>query len=100
MRVVCAAPDASSLSALKRAAVGAEWELAPGATSLADTLAQLEDHHAQVLVVQGVPGLVAEARRRHPGLRIIVVGSPGGDGDAAVVVSSPDGVRDAILGAP
>src|SRR5947199_250792 len=52
MLVVCASPDRGSLSDLKRAAVGAAWELAPGATTVEDALGQLKDPHAQVLVVQ------------------------------------------------
>jgi hypothetical protein len=100
LQVVCAAPDGYSLTALKHAAVGAEWELAPGATSAEEALDQLEGHHALVLVVQEpVPGLVPEARRRFRALRIVRVGHAGG-GDADVDVDSLEGVRAAILGAP
>ena len=98
--MVCAAPDRQSLIALKRAAVGAEWELAPGATSAREALAQLEDHHALVLVVhEPVLGLVSEARIRFPGLRIVRVGEAR-EPFADVVVDSLDGVRAAILGVP
>ena len=34
LQVVCAAPDRDALNALKRAAVGAEWELSPGAVAV------------------------------------------------------------------
>jgi hypothetical protein len=96
--VVCAAPDRDSLQALKRAAVGAEWGLSSGATSVDEALAQLEDHHALVLVVHvPVPGLVGEARKRFPALRIVCVGAPGEDG-ADVVVRSLDEVRPAVMG--
>ena len=101
MVVVCASPDRGSLSDLKRAAVGAAWELAPGATTAEDALAQLEDHHAQVLVVQGpLPGLVAEARKRHPAVRVIVVGRNDGEEDPDVIVDSLEAVRDAIPDRP
>ena len=97
--VVCAAPDRETLAALKRAAVGAEWELSPGATSAA-ALDQLDDHHAMVLVVrEPVPGLVAEARRRFVSLRVVCVGRPR-EGEADVVVDSLAEVRAAVWTRP
>ena len=98
LQVVCAAPDRDALNALKRAAVGAEWELSPGAVAVSDALEQLEDHHALVLVVQEpVSGLVAEARKRFPDLRIVCVGDPEA-GAADVVVRDLGAVRDVVVG--
>ena len=100
LQVVCAAPDRESLSALKRAAVGAEWELSQGATSAPDALDQLEDHHAKVLVVrEPVPGLVAEARRRFASIRVVCVGRPQ-EGEADVVVDSLAEVRAVVWSRP
>jgi hypothetical protein len=96
--VVCAAPDRIALQALKRAAVGAAWELSDGATSADDALQQLQDHHALALVVQEpVPGLVERAREEFPGLRIVAIAGEPVEG-ASTVVGSLEAIRGAILG--
>jgi sugar/nucleoside kinase (ribokinase family) len=101
LKVVCLARDRESLLALKRAAVGSEWELTPGATSLGDAMEQLREFQAHVLVVHGVDGdVVARVRQAHPGVRIVLVASATGAGDAdplTVSVQSVEGVRRAIL---
>ena len=94
---MCAAPDPPALQALKRASVGAEWELSAGATSAEEALRQLEDHHAFALVVtEPVPGLVRRARERFPDLRIVGFQEALSEG-ADRVVDSPEGIRAALL---
>jgi hypothetical protein len=97
--VVCLAPDEESLRALKRAAVAPDWELAPGATTTTEAVAQIEERRAHVLVAMGpVDEAVRAVRERWPGLRVVVVGGDGGG--ATVAVASLDGVRDAVRGLP
>ena len=98
VKVLCVAPDRETLVALKLAAVGAEWELMPGATDREAALAQLESESPHVLVVWGdLPGLLAAVRERVPAMRIITgEESP----EATVVVSTMDEVRPAITGLP
>jgi hypothetical protein len=97
--VVCVAPDRESLAELKRAAVGPEWELAPGATTAEDAVAQIEDRRGHILVVAGPAGeVVGRARERWPWLRIVVVGDD--VAGATVVVATLTEVRDAVKGLP
>jgi hypothetical protein len=42
VKVLCVATDDAALRALKRASVGAGWELAPGATDLRSALDQID----------------------------------------------------------
>jgi hypothetical protein len=120
IRVLCVAGDAGRLAELKRASVGAGWELAPGATSQEDALAELDGARAHILVVDGdFPGLPSAALQRFPGLRVIMVdgvsavadeqpraksGSGSGSGSGAqesdFVRVSLGQVREAILGLP
>ena len=96
--VLCVAADAESLDALKHAAVGAEWELAPGATTAEEALRQLDDTQAHVLVVAGEhAALVRAARERYPGLRIVADTDVS---EANVVVASLGDVREAIRRLP
>lgn len=96
--VVCVAPDRASLLALKRAAVGTEWELAEGATSAEEALAQIEDGRAHVLVTLGpFRDLVLRARASCPWIRVVAVGPMP---EADVAVPSLEEVRGAILGTP
>jgi hypothetical protein len=98
LKVLCVAADQASLRELRHAAVGATWELAPGALTEDDALAQLTDGRAHVMVVFGdFAGLSARAREAYPGLRIVA------DRDAPEVnevVSSLEEVRPAIAGLP
>jgi hypothetical protein len=98
LKVLCAAPDRERLAALKRAAVGADWELTAGATDEAGALEQLEAEHPHVAVVTGgLEGFVRLARKRHPFLRIVTdYASP----DATVVVAGLEEVRAAVKGLP
>ncbi len=96
--VLCVASDQQALTDVKRAAVSAEWELAPGATTEADALAQLETEQPHVLVVFGeFEGLVSRARESRPYLRIVCDRDMPG---ATVVVGSPGEIRDAVKGLP
>ena len=99
--VVCVAPDRESLIELKRATVATEWELTPGATSISDAVAQIEDRSAHVLVVAGVfaADVVAAVRERWPWMWVVVVAGEPVEG-ATVVVASLDEVRDAVKGLP
>jgi hypothetical protein len=70
--VLCVAVDDPSLAALKRASVGAGWELAPGATDIRGALDQIDMVRPHVLVVFGsFEDLVGLAAERFPGMRII-----------------------------
>ena len=95
LKVLCVAPDASVLGELKRATVSAEWELAPGATSSEEALAQLHEERPQVLVVFGAfPGLAERALEAYPLLRVI----SDREAPGVTVVGSADDVRDAVKG--
>lgn len=70
--MLCVAPDAEELQALKRATVSSDWELAPGATTEQTALTQLHDERPHIVVVFGdLPGFVAAARLAYPALRIV-----------------------------
>jgi hypothetical protein len=98
LKVLCVAPDPEALTALKRAAVSADWELTPGATDEATALDQLGEEHPHVVVaVGGFGGFVAEARRRLPYVRIVTDRDVPG---ASAVVADPADLRDAIKGLP
>ncbi len=72
LTVLCVAADDASLGDLKRAAVAAEWELAAGATNETDAVGQIDRERPHVLVVFGpYERLVALARKRFPGMRIV-----------------------------
>ncbi len=72
LKVLCVAGDRSALAELKRAAVSAEWELAPGATTEDDAIRQLHVERPHVLVVFGsFPTLVERALEAYPSLRVI-----------------------------
>lgn len=95
LKVLCVAPDAAELGELKRATVSAEWELAPGATSEEEALAQLHEERPHVMVVFGAfAGLVERALEAYPYLRVIADRATPG----ASVVSSAGEVRDAVKG--
>ena len=94
LKVLCVATDDESLGALKRATVSADWELARGATGVAEAIAQLGDERPHVLVAFGpFEELIASARERSPSIRV-VTDLPGAD----VAVASLGEVRDAVLG--
>ncbi len=98
LKVLCVAPDRERLQALKRAAVSADWELAPGATDEQEALAQLERERPHVVVVVGGPAaFVRRARQREPYLRIVTdLELP----EASVVVRGLEQVRAAVKGLP
>ena len=97
-KVLCVASDPQALTALKRAAVSAEWELLSGATTEDDALAQLEAGRPHVLVVLGdFQGLVSRAREGWPNLRIICDRDLPG---VTVAVTAPEEIRDAVRSLP
>jgi hypothetical protein len=94
LTVLCVAEDPERLRALKRAAVGAAWELAPGAASEAEGLAQLDSERPHVVVAFGpFERLAAEARAR--GIRVVADRDLPG---AAAVAGSLEEVRGLVLG--
>ena len=96
--VLCVAPDPSALKALKTAAVSAEWELAAGAVGEREALDQLDAERPHMLVAFGpFEGLVALARERFPGMRIVVDRDTPG---ATVVATSEQEVRGLLQGLP
>lgn len=98
LKVLCVAEDADALAALKRAAVGAGWELAPGATTETEALAQIREERPHVLVVFGAfERLVARALELRPGIRVVADRELEG---AAAVAGSMQQVRAAVLGVP
>jgi alkanesulfonate monooxygenase SsuD/methylene tetrahydromethanopterin reductase-like flavin-dependent oxidoreductase (luciferase family) len=98
VKVLCVATDDAALAALKRASVGAEWELAPGATDLRSALDQIDVERPHALVVFGqFDDLVALAAERFPGIRIVTDRDTPG---ASAVAGSPDDVRDLLAELP
>jgi hypothetical protein len=97
LKVLCVAQDVTTLDALRAAAVSAEWELTPGATTEADAVGILDAERPHVLVAfGGYERLVALARDRFPAIRIVTDRDAPG---ATEVATSLDEVRGRILGA-
>ena len=93
LKVLCVAEDGSALAELKRAAVSAEWELAPGATTEEDAISQLHAERPHVLVAFGsFPSLVERALEAFPFLRVVADRA----GPGAVAVASLEQVRAAV----
>ena len=93
LKVLCVAGDRSALAELKRAAVSAEWELGPGATTEDDAIRQLHLERPHVLIVFGsFPTLVERALEAYPSLRVITDRAIRG----AVAVGSLEQVRAAV----
>jgi hypothetical protein len=98
LKVLCVASDRQALMDLKRAAVSAEWELAPGAIGEDDALAQLEAERPHVMVVFGdFEALVWRVREGRPTTRIVCDRELPG---ATVVVERPEEIRDAVRALP
>jgi hypothetical protein len=98
VKVLCVASDEASLAALKRAAVGADWELAPGATDLRSALDQIDVERPHALVVFGpFRELVALVAERFPGMRIVTDRDTPG---ASAVAGSTDQIRDLLTRLP
>jgi hypothetical protein len=98
LKVLCVASDRQTLMDVKRAAVAAEWELAPGATTEDDALAQLEAERPDVLVVFGeFEALVSLVREGRPSMRIVCDRELHG---ATVVVGRQEEIRDAVRALP
>ena len=98
VKVLCVATDDAALAALKRASVGAGWELAPGATDLRSALDQIDVERPHALVVFGpFDDLVALAAERFPGIRIVTDRDTPG---ASAVAGSRDDVRDLLAELP
>ena len=98
LKVLCVASDAEALAALKRAAVSAEWELTPGATTEADALRQLHEERPHLVVAFGdFEQFVAEAREAFPSVRIVTDRDLPG---ATAVATSLEEVRGALKELP
>jgi len=98
LKVLCVASDRQALMDLKRAAVSAEWELAPGAITEADALAQLESERPHVMVVFGeFEVLVWRVREGRPSLPIVCDRDLPG---ATSVVGRLEEIRDAVRALP
>ena len=98
VKVLCVAPDAAALAELKRASVGAGWELTPGAIDLRSALDQIDVERPHALVVFGpFEELVALASERFPGIRIVTDRDVPG---ASAVAGSRDEVRDLLTRLP
>jgi hypothetical protein len=98
LKVLCVAPDRDRLTALKRAAVSADWELTSGATDEQAALEQLETEHPHVVVVTGgLEGFVRRAHERYPFLRIVTDNE---QPEATTVFGGLGEVRDAVKGLP
>jgi hypothetical protein len=96
--VLCVAPDEDALLRLRRASVGAGWELVAGATDLRGALDQLDVERPDALVVFGpFDDLVALAAERFPGMRIIADRDAPG---ATVVAASTEDVRELLAEQP
>lgn len=96
LKVLCVASDRESLMQLKKAAVSAEWELAPGATSEADAIGQIDDERPHILVAFGpYERLVALVNERFPGMRVIVDRDTPGATDVATSLGE---VRGLVMG--
>ena len=96
LKVLCVAEDPAALAALKRAAVSAEWELAPGATGLEEAVRQLHEERPHVVVAFGAfEGFVARALEAYPALRVVTDRDVPG---AGAVVGSLEEVRAAVSG--
>jgi hypothetical protein len=98
LKVLCVAEDESALAALKSATISADWELAPGATSVEEALRQLDEERPHVAVVFGpFEGFVARALEAYPSLRVVADHDLPG---ASAVTASLAGVRDAVKSRP
>jgi hypothetical protein len=98
LKVLCVASDRESLIELKRAAVSAEWELAPGATNEADAIGQIDAERPHILVAFGpYERLVALVSERFPGMRVIADRDTPGATDVATSLGE---VRGLVMGSP
>ena len=98
VKILCVAADPSSLEALKRASVSAEWELCPGATDLRSALDQIDVERPHMLVAFGpFEDLVVLVMERFPGMRIVTDRETPG---ATAVAASLEEVRDLLRSQP
>jgi hypothetical protein len=98
LRVLCVAQDPATLTELRKAAISAEWELAPGATTESDAIGLIDAERPHTLVVFGpFERLVALARERFPAMRIVADRDVPG---ATVVASSLEEVRGLVKELP
>ena len=98
IKVLCVANDPELLLEVKRAVVGAEWELCAGAVGAVEASAQLEAERPHILVVWGAfDELVGSAREGWPALRIVTDRELP---EADAVVASLGQLREAIRATP
>ncbi|SRR6266508_282393 len=99
LRVLCGAANRERLAELKRASVGAHWELVGGATSLEELHKQIGEFEPDVVIVDAGLGHGAVQGLRLLGrtVRLVSLGSlPGADAE----VSELGDIRSAVLGLP
>ena len=99
LKVLCAAEGRERLAVLKRASVGAGWELVGGALSVEELARQVVEFGPDVVVIEAGlgPEAVACVRGARRTARLIGLGPlPGVDLEVQDVVQ----VRDAILALP
>jgi hypothetical protein len=98
LKVLCVAADREALQALKNATVSAEWELAPGAFTESEAVAQIDEERPHIMVAFGpFERLVALTRERFPGMRIVSDRNAPG---VTAVATSLEEVRGLVKSAP
>jgi hypothetical protein len=98
VKVLCVATDEEALVRLRRASVGAGWEVVAGAIDVRGALDQLDVERPHALVVFGpFDDLVALAAERFPGMRIIADRDAPG---ATVFAASIEDVRELLAEQP
>ena len=98
VKVLCVATDDDELAELRAATVSAAWELTTGATNERDALDRIDVDRPHMLVAFGpFEALVALARGRFPGMRIVTDRDAPG---ATAVATSLAEVRGLLEGLP
>lgn len=98
VKVLCVATDDDELAELRAATVSAAWELTTGATNERDALDRIDVERPHMLVAFGpFEALVALARERFPGMRIVTDRDAPG---ATAVATSLGEVRGLLEGLP
>jgi DNA-binding NarL/FixJ family response regulator len=88
-----------ALESLKRASVGALWEIVGGAASAGELVRLLDEHQPDVVVIDARLGdeVITRVRDIRPAARIVSLGpSRGVDAEAATL----DEVRSAVMAVP
>ena len=97
VKVLCVAADEGALAALRSAAVGADWELTPGAMTETDALGVIDQERPHAVVCFGDYGrLVALTRERFPAMRIVTDRDAPGTSAVASPVEDVRGLLEAL----